>query len=348
MPGLCLIYGLDNSFNMNINGVDLATSEIEFQSSGTPAPGINIRFVDGDEYEVDTEGTIWQMAGTEENPLIRVEIAANGDVSMFGSKVSGGPLFPLALFNGNAFNTITWNPNDPNSVTVSQNVVGLTRMEGKGYGLSIIDNPIITVLTTTDPTCENGESLNNGTIEFTVEGLVDGTYDFQYDGGTLEGVVVVDGTAIASELFAGEYNNITVGIGEDCISAQGVNAVLIDPCSISCIEVIPGGEWNQSFTRAQVAQMDPKIINTYDPITVAGTNAGMFFDIYRLDNSFTLKINGDPIVTDGTSNEMQFDVGNIDVARMNNIRFLDGDLYNVDVDPIWKIIGTAANPAVRE
>ncbi len=39
---------------MRINGVNIASSEIEFQSNGTPAPGINIRFADGDQYEINT------------------------------------------------------------------------------------------------------------------------------------------------------------------------------------------------------------------------------------------------------------------------------------------------------
>ena len=43
----------------------LPEHEIEFQSSGTPAPGINIEFEDGDQYETNTSGSIWQMTGTQ-------------------------------------------------------------------------------------------------------------------------------------------------------------------------------------------------------------------------------------------------------------------------------------------
>lgn len=134
------IYELDNSFNMNINGVDLATSEIEFQSSGTPAPGVNIRFADGESYEAGTR-IIWQMSGDVENPILRVIIDANGNVSMYGSKVSNGPLYPLELFNGNAFNNITWNSATSNNVVVTQNVVGVTLMNGYGYGQNIVPCP---------------------------------------------------------------------------------------------------------------------------------------------------------------------------------------------------------------
>lgn len=124
---------LDNSFNMIINGVPLATQEIEFQSSGTS--GINIEFVDNSSYEANTP-FIYNMSGTDVDPIIRVSISPTGVVSMFGSKSSGGPLFPLKLINGNTFNTITWNTNGNNTVIASQNVVGATNMSGRGYGLN--------------------------------------------------------------------------------------------------------------------------------------------------------------------------------------------------------------------
>lgn len=124
---------LDNSFNMIINGVPLATQEIEFQASGTA--GINIQFVDNSSYETNTP-PIYNMSGTDADPIIRVSISPTGVVSMFGSKSSGSPLFPLKLINGNTFNTITWNATGNNTVIASQNVVGATNMSGRGYGLN--------------------------------------------------------------------------------------------------------------------------------------------------------------------------------------------------------------------
>jgi len=130
------IFYLDNSFNMVINGVDLATSEIEFQSSGTS--GINIRFKDGDQYEANTGGAIWQMRGDAQSPLIRVHIDENGNVTLYGSKISYGPLYELELFDGNSLNTINWNPTEDNTIVVRQNVVSTTGIDGRGYGLSTI------------------------------------------------------------------------------------------------------------------------------------------------------------------------------------------------------------------
>lgn len=141
------IYELDNSFNMEINGVKLAVEEIEFQSSGTS--GINIEFADGNQYEVHTQGTggkaIWQMRGNAANPLIRVVISPNGQVSMYGSKVNNGPLFPLRFKKekGNKFNKINFSnvEDTTNEITVTQNIVGVTIIEGYGYGRNQVDCP---------------------------------------------------------------------------------------------------------------------------------------------------------------------------------------------------------------
>ncbi|AYZ35157.1 DUF11 domain-containing protein [Chryseobacterium indologenes] len=131
------IYSLDNSFNMRINGVNIASSEIEFQSNGTPAPGINIRFADGDQYEINTP-LIYNYSGTASAPLIKVVISPTGAISMYGSKTAGGALFPLELFNGNSFNTIPWNASSSNTIVITQNVVQTTNITGRGYGQNIV------------------------------------------------------------------------------------------------------------------------------------------------------------------------------------------------------------------
>ncbi|MBE8722087.1 thrombospondin type 3 repeat-containing protein [Sphingobacterium pedocola] len=132
------IHSLDNSFNMEINGVQLATQEIEFQSAGTS--GINVRFADGDQYEINTNA-IWQMTGNASAPLIRVVIAPNGNVTMYGSKTSGGELHLLELSNGNSFNAITWNDGAPNTIVATQSVVGSTYIYGRGSGLNSVPCP---------------------------------------------------------------------------------------------------------------------------------------------------------------------------------------------------------------
>lgn len=131
------IYGLDNSFNMNINGILLATQEIEFANSAGLTQ--NIRFADGATWQDGTVPAVWSITGSASTtPAIRVVISPSGSITMFGSKTSGGPLFPLVLTNGNAFNNISWNTTGSNSVTVTQNVVGPTRISGYGSGKNTV------------------------------------------------------------------------------------------------------------------------------------------------------------------------------------------------------------------
>ncbi|TJZ60367.1 hypothetical protein FAZ15_10175 [Sphingobacterium olei] len=158
------IHSLDNSFNMEINGVQLATQEIEFQSAGTS--GINVRFADGDEYETNT-AAIWQMTGNASAPLIRVVIAPNGNVTMYGSKTSGGELHLLELSNGNSFNAITWNDGAPNTIVATQSVVGSTYIYGRGSGLNSVPCPQEDYCVTGD--CNPNTFLNTSdpnTIEY--------------------------------------------------------------------------------------------------------------------------------------------------------------------------------------
>lgn len=125
------VYTLDNSFNLNINGVNLSTSVLEFQPDQTD----NVRFLDGSRYGNGGIPEIYQMTGSAATPLVRIIIHKNGSVNMYGSKAGNGQLFPLQLYNGNSFNTIIWNQSGPNSIALSQPVVGTTYITGRGQGI---------------------------------------------------------------------------------------------------------------------------------------------------------------------------------------------------------------------
>ena len=124
------VYRLDNSFNLIINGVSLSTTKLEFQSD----QGDNVRFLDGATYGSGDVPQIYSMTGSASAPLVRIIIHKNGSVSMYGSKSGGGVLVPLQLYNGNAFNNITWNRTGANSIQLSQPVVGTTYITGRGQG----------------------------------------------------------------------------------------------------------------------------------------------------------------------------------------------------------------------
>ncbi|MEN5233514.1 hypothetical protein [Sphingobacterium faecium] len=129
---------LDNSFNMEVNGVTMANKEIQFQINA--ASPQNIQFADGSKYEsVNTQGganvpSIYSMTGTAANPLIKIVISRFGEVTLFGSKSSGGPLFPLVLMTGTQFNNFSWNGSGTNHVKVTQLIDGKTTIKGTGAG----------------------------------------------------------------------------------------------------------------------------------------------------------------------------------------------------------------------
>ncbi|MDR3008320.1 MAG: fimbrillin family protein [Sphingobacterium sp.] len=130
------ILEMDNSFNMEVNGVKLSTQEIQFEANIAIAPK-NVQFVDGSNYggtNVDGGSVpqIYSMKGTTTAPIIRVVISRSGEVAMYGSKSSGGQLFPLRLTQG-SFNSVPWSSTS-NTVKITQVVQGKTTMIGSGNG----------------------------------------------------------------------------------------------------------------------------------------------------------------------------------------------------------------------
>ena len=129
---------LDNSFGVQINGVDLfvggpggVPNELEFQNPSTS--GQTVRFADGTQYGSGIP-EIWQLSGTTANPIVRLEINPDGTIALSGVKTNGAPLEPLQLFNGMTVNTAAidaaWNDSGSNTIVVSQFVTGPTNASG--------------------------------------------------------------------------------------------------------------------------------------------------------------------------------------------------------------------------
>jgi hypothetical protein len=123
---------------MEVTGVKLAKQEIQFEVGASSSQ--NIQFVDGSKYagnNIETNKRIdqvYNMKGTSTSPLIKLVISRTGQVTMFGSKTSGGPLYELKLVNGNSFNTFPWSATQSNTVKVTQLVDGRTIIKGVGAG----------------------------------------------------------------------------------------------------------------------------------------------------------------------------------------------------------------------
>lgn len=128
---------LDNSFSLTVNGKPMTTKEIDFQTTLLQT----IRFKDGSLYGSGSVPDIYQITGTAANPAVRVIINKNGVVQLFGSKSSGGPLFPLELFNGNVFNNILYNISAQNTFVLTQLLTGPTTVNGRSYGKNRFCDP---------------------------------------------------------------------------------------------------------------------------------------------------------------------------------------------------------------
>ncbi|MFK8101877.1 MAG: T9SS type A sorting domain-containing protein [Saprospiraceae bacterium] len=123
---------IDNSFNLTINGTPLTSTEIEFH-----APSRTVEFADGTYYGAGGVSNIWSLAwsspANDETPLIRLKVAADGSVSIFGSKTKNGPLEEMVFVNGLTINPVSWNTLT-NTIDIDQIINGSTFINGNIYG----------------------------------------------------------------------------------------------------------------------------------------------------------------------------------------------------------------------
>ncbi|MEM8928105.1 MAG: T9SS type B sorting domain-containing protein [Bacteroidota bacterium] len=118
------VFSIDNSFNLNINGNDVA-GEVQFQIG---AAGNFARFIDGTTYGEGGNPDIWTVTGTNGTPILRVVIDQAGQFQIFGTRSTNGPLEPMVLDTPPT--AISWNPAGSNTITIGQAVVGPTNMQG--------------------------------------------------------------------------------------------------------------------------------------------------------------------------------------------------------------------------
>ncbi len=145
------IYYLDNSFNMKINGTQLAVKELQFEIPSNFLDPLkqNVRFADGSYWQDGTVPSIWTLNGSASagKPILRVVISKTGAISLYGSKASynaaGYGLLPLTQRSDKwqSFNTVTWNISGSNTVYISQQQINVTKITGAGYGSKIITCP---------------------------------------------------------------------------------------------------------------------------------------------------------------------------------------------------------------
>ncbi|MEL6305313.1 MAG: DUF11 domain-containing protein, partial [Bacteroidota bacterium] len=212
------IFSLDNSFNIQINGNDVA-GELQFQNG---EPGNTPLFDDGTGYGQSGNPDIWTITGTHGTPLLRVVINQAGQFELFGTRTNNGPLEPMTLTT--PANIVSWNGSGNNTITVGQSVIGPTNMQGTlltaGCDTDGDGYPDPLDLDSDDDGCSDAN-------EFYKDNNADGGDGGEYG----SGVPVVDPTdgtvdaASYTEVFAPEIilGNTSEDLGGADINGQGVN-----------------------------------------------------------------------------------------------------------------------------
>ncbi len=223
------VFKLDNSFNLNVNGVDVVPDQIQCQGSGSIGESLLVFESDNTGFGQSGNDNIWVINGDAIEPVIRLTVGPNGAVSFHGKRNSGRTLEPMRILaiHPQASN-ITWNTDGNNTVVLSQKVVGPTNISGEG----------------------------NGVVKCTNDTDGDGVYDYldtDSDGDgcldALEGARGFEKTDLLGERLKG-----TVDANGIPILANGGQGIGLsrDPnvVSLSCKEPLCGGNinfnsWNQ-------------------------------------------------------------------------------------------------------
>ncbi len=131
------LYALDNSFRININGTDLVDDELQFEiGASTPADSDLIYASDGTRYGRSGNPQIWNIDGSPGDPIVRLKMSPDGQLLILGKRFTNSILEQLIVQPGDPqFNSITWNQNATNMITVSQEVFGPTYINGQIFGL---------------------------------------------------------------------------------------------------------------------------------------------------------------------------------------------------------------------
>lgn len=131
------LYALDNSFKINVNGTDLVDNELQFETAPSTAADSDLVFAsDGTRHGRNGNPDVWNINGGPGDPIVRLKISADGQILILGKRFSNSDLEELIVQTGDPqLNNLTWNLTSENTVTISQEVVGPTYIEGQIFGL---------------------------------------------------------------------------------------------------------------------------------------------------------------------------------------------------------------------
>jgi hypothetical protein len=106
------IYKLNHTIQVLVNDLAIFSTDIHFNVQNQ-----NIQFQDGDRYGFEVPA-IGELIGSENKPILQINISNNGLVTMKGAKISEGELYPLVF--ANQVNVPNW-VDGLNSLVIQQN-----------------------------------------------------------------------------------------------------------------------------------------------------------------------------------------------------------------------------------
>ena len=269
-------YSLDNSFNITINGTNIAT-EFQFQPG---ASGNFARFDDGYTYGRNGVPQVWRMTGTPTNPIIRVVIDADGDLELYGSRYSGGPLVDLTL--DSPPNITTWNVSGNNIINIGQSLTGPTNMMGQ---------------IRFNPECDtDGDGIFN---RFDLDSDNDGIYDAIEAGhsqvhtnGSVNGPVGTDG--IPNTVQTDPNDKGINYILQDSDSDGIVDSRELDSDADGCIDVLEAG-----FTQSEASpgELQGTAYNSVNGLVTGNSDGYTVPNDLNGDGAFDFQTNIIPNIT---------------------------------------------------
>ncbi|WP_407481417.1 hypothetical protein [Elizabethkingia meningoseptica] len=227
--------------------------------------------------------------------------------------------------------TVTGNgPNRLDVVLKHQYSQIKTTLDARQVGnISAVTSPAIT------------PASSSADISFATDAL---TYNAPIAGGQIVTFPTLNQQAVTSNPTQVIANTTTTG--ELNIGTVTIDGVSKNNMKISNLKITPGVKYDLNLRFGPCRQdISPVPFSVKDGVTqtftMPATDFGFVFDIYTLDNSFNLTINGTKMAT----GEIQFEKGS---SPAQNIRFADGTAWqDGTIGAIYNLKGTGNNPLVR-
>lgn len=306
-------FNFDDTIELDVCGVNLGPSVKDLKICPDTTADL-----DDANLEIHKDDVIWREGPLETSPIIPdIHAVGPGTYYAFFTSSSGQCeiIFSKVIVS-------EWEPGDAGYEAC------LTPIEANNdtYVIDTGDDPITTA-TVFDNDTLDGQPFDPDDVDFTV------TDDSDLpDGITVnpDGTVTID-PGVAPGTYTFTYQICEAGVTPpNCDTAEVT--IYIDMCE----EEVGGNGFSWKYAAGE---------NPTDPVvgefTQPGSDGGYTLDIWYLDNSFNMVINGTGLATE----EIEFQTK--DGALGTNIMFADGDRYEVEVTDIWNLSGDAEHPILR-